>query len=61
MSQSVKRLTLDLGSGHDLTIHDIKPLVGILSSSLSLPVPPARVHSWHANTFSLSLSLKINK
>ena len=27
LAQLVKRLTLDLGSGHDLTVHEIKPHV----------------------------------
>ena len=31
----VKRLTLDLGSGHALTVHEIKPFLGF-SPSLSL-------------------------
>ena len=39
----VKRLTLDLGLSHDLTFHRFEPhvrtLLGILSSSLSAPIP----------------------
>ena len=42
--QSIKHLTLDFGSGHDLMVHEIEPhirlcadsLLGILSLSLSL-------------------------
>ena len=46
---SLKLLTLDFGSVHDLTVHGIKPyirlcatalsLLGILSLPLSLPLP----------------------
>ena len=52
VAQSVKRLTLDFGSSHDLTVCEFEPHVrlGILSLSLSLPLP-----------CSLSLSLKINE
>ena len=61
MAQLVKRLTLDLGSGHDLTFRGFEPRVGLwadstelawesLSHSLSLPLPCV-----------LSLSLKRNK
>ena len=65
MVQSVKHLTLDLGSGHDLTIREVEPrlglcantvltagnLLGVLSLPLSLPLPC--LHT-------VSLSLKIN-
>ena len=58
MAQSVKHLPLDLGSGHDLTVHGIEPCIGLcadsmgpawdsLSPSLSRPSPAV----------SLSLSL----
>ena len=37
MAQSVKQLALDLGSGHDLTVHGFELLeLGILSLPLSL-------------------------
>ena len=59
MAQSLKRLTLDFDSDHDLTVREFKPpsgsvptgqsLLGILSLLLSLSAPPL-----------LSLSLKIN-
>ena len=62
MAQSVKYLTRDFGSGHDLTVPEIElelgsmltawSLLGILSLSLSLPL----LHS-----FSLSLSLTLKK
>ena len=47
MVQSVKRLTVDLGSGHDLMIHEFKPHIGHCVNSMelawdspSLSVPP---------------------
>ena len=59
MAQSVKHLTVDFSSGHDLIAHEIDPHISLcfdsaepagesLSSSLSL-------------SLSLSLFLKINK
>ena len=33
MAQSVKRLTLDLSSGHDLVVHEFKPHVGLWADS----------------------------
>ena len=45
VAQSVKRPTLDLGSGHDLTVHGFKPRVRLCAEnaepawdSLSLPL-----------------------
>ena len=47
MAQSVKRLTLDFGSDHDLTVHEFKPHVGLCTDntepawdSLSLCLSP---------------------
>ena len=57
---AVKRLTLDFGSGHELTVHEIEPHVGLcaecgaclgFSLSLSLSAPPLLMH-----THTLSLS-----
>ena len=66
VAQSVKHLTLDFGSGHDLRVVRFSPELGsrltprwawsllkILSLPLLLPLPPARVH-----THSLSLKKK---
>ena len=61
VAQSVKRPTLDLGSGYDLLVHGIEPHIKFyadsvepvrdsLSPSLSLPLPRLYI-----------LSLKINK
>ena len=62
MPQSVEHPTLDFGSGHDLTVHEIKSCLrlrvlmawGLLRMrSLSLSLCPSSVHVF-------SLSLKIN-
>ena len=53
---SVKRLTLDFGSGHDLTVLEIEPHIGVGADSAE----PA----WDSLSFPLSLpalSLKIKK
>ena len=61
MIQSVKLLTLDFGSGHDLMVCEIEPCIGLCTDSteptlgLSLPLPPS------PHSSSLSLFLKINK
>ena len=34
MAQLVKRLTLDLGSGHDLTVREFKPHVRLLTDGV---------------------------
>ena len=36
MAQSVKLLTLDFGSGHDLRVHEFKPHVGSVLTMWSL-------------------------
>ena len=49
---SIKRLTLDFGSSHDLVIPDFEPHVGLhidsawdsLSLPLSLPLPHLRIN-----------------
>ena len=63
---SVEHPTLDMGSGHDLTVHGIElhirsaltvqTLMGIFSLPLSLPLP----HS-HSITLSVSVSLSQHK
>ena len=51
MAQSVKRPTLDLGSGHNVTVHEFEPRTGLcvdsgepvcdaVSPVLSAPPPP---------------------
>ena len=52
MAQLVKRPTLDIGSGHHLTVREIEPRVGLanrawdfLSHSLSLFLPLPSLHS----------------
>ena len=48
VAQSVRHITLDFGSGHDLMVRQFKPLMGLftaeatwdsLSPSLTLPCP----------------------
>ena len=34
MAELVKRLTLDFGSGHDLTVHEFEPCVGLCTDSM---------------------------
>ena len=58
MAQSAGCLTLDFGSGHNLTIHEIKPFIGLhAQDSLSLSLCPSST----LLSLSLSVSLKINK
>ena len=58
MAQLVKRLTLDFGSGHDLTIHELEPVIGLCAGrvepawdflSLSLSAPPLLMLSLSQN------------
>ena len=69
MTQSVKRLTLNSGSGHDLMVQEFEPHLKLcadraepawdsLSPSLSLPLARSCLLSLF---LSLSLSLKIKK
>ena len=51
MAQSVERLTLDFGSGHDLTVFGFEPHVGLCADSTG----PA----WDSLPPSLSLSLSL--
>ena len=69
MAQSLKHLTLDLGSGYDLMVREIKPYIRLLadraepvwdSLSPSLSAPPPLVHVC-ARVRLCALSLKINK
>ena len=48
MAQSVERPTLDLGSGHDLTVRGTEPHDGLCTDSVEF--------AWH---YSLSLSLSL--
>ena len=49
MAQSVKCLTLDFGSGHDLTVCEFKPRLGLWADRAE--------HAWDSLPPSLSLSL----
>ena len=53
MTPSVKGLSLDFGSGHDLRVHEIKPSIGLYNDS----VEPA----WDSLSPSLSSSLSFSK
>ena len=64
MAQSVRRLTLDLSSGHDLTVGGFEPHVGLHSDSvepgwgsLSLPLSLLLPCSY---SLCLSFSLSLN-
>ena len=52
VAQSVKHLTLGVGSGYDLTVREIEPQVGLCTDSLE----PA----WDSLWLSLSLSLSVS-
>ena len=55
MAQSVKHLTLDVGSGHDLTVCELaQSLLGIQSLPILCPSPFSHTHS-------LSLSRSLSK
>ena len=69
MAQSVKSLTLDAGSGHNLRVHGIKPCVGLCadsakpawdSLSLSLSAPCLLTHT-HSLKINKHLQIKQNK
>ena len=62
VAQSVKCLTLDFGSDHDLMTHEIKPHMGSVLTAWSLLgilSLPLSAHPWLVRV--LSLSLKISK
>ena len=46
VAQSVKRPTLDFGSGHDLTVREIQPRVGLCADSVKA--------AWDSLSLSLS-------
>ena len=57
--QSVKCLTLDLGSGHDLMVHGFKPLTGLCDDGVLEILSPLSL-LLKVLSLALSLSLKIN-
>ena len=66
VAQSVRRLTLDFGSGHDLTVREFGPRVGLCTdsaepawNSLSLSLCLSAALS-HVHLLSLSLSLSLS-
>ena len=62
MAQSVKCPTLDFGSGHDLTVGEIKPCIRLCGDSAepACSFSPSLSVS-HLHVLSFSLSLKISK
>ena len=53
MAQSLKRPTLDFGSGHDLVVHEVKSCVGLCTESIEpawdcLPPPLSAPPPTHA-------------
>ena len=52
VAQSVKHLTLDLGSGHDLMVHEFEPHIGLCADG-SEP-------TWECLSLSLSLCLSLS-
>ena len=58
VAQLVKQPTLDFGSGHDLTVREIEPLIGSLLGILCLLLSLSLPHSCSPHD---CLSLKINK
>ena len=52
MAQLVKCPMLDLGSGHDLMVHEFEPCVGLCADSTE--------SAWDSFSLSLSLSLSLS-
>ena len=61
MAHSVKGLTLDFGSGHHLTVHEIKPRIRLCAGSVEPSWGPLSAPSLHACAHSLSLALSLSK
>ena len=65
MAPSVKRPTLDFGSGHDLMVHKIEPSVGLCTDGMEpawdSPSPPLSAPSLLSILHALLLSLCLSK
>ena len=61
MAQSGERLTLDFGSGHDLTVCEFQPQVGLRADSMEPAWDPLSPSLSAPPLLMLSLSLKIYK
>ena len=60
VAQLVKLPTLDFGSGHDLTVHEFEPRIGLCADSVETAwdsLSPHCLYPSPARTLSLSLSL----
>ena len=51
VAQSLKHLTLGFSSGHDLTVYEFKPRIGLCTESAE--------HAWDTLSLSLLLSLSL--
>ena len=61
MAQLVKRQTLGFGSGHDLTICEFEPLVGLCPGSVEPAWDSLSPSLCPSCSCAVSVSLKINK
>ena len=63
MAQSVKHLTLDFSSGHDLTVRGFEPHTGLCAQSTepALDAVSLSLLLQHMHILSLSLSLSLSK
>ena len=59
MAQSVKHLTLGFSSGHDLTVHEFEPRVGLCANSVK-PAWDSLSSLSDPLLLALNLSLKVN-
>ena len=61
MAQLVNRLTLDLGSGHDLTVHEFELLIGLCADSAEPAWDSVSLSLFPSPTCYLSLKINRNK
>ena len=61
VAESVKRLTLDLGSGHDLIVCEFEPRIGFCADGMEPAWDSVSPSLCLSCACALSLSLKINK
>ena len=58
MAQLVRRLILDFSSGHDLTVHEFEPHIGLSAVSTEPPSDPLSLSLSATSLLMLSLSQK---
>ena len=61
MAQSIRRLTLDFSSGHDLTVHEFEARIGLWAISVELAWDSLSPSLCPSLAHALYLSLRINK